>query len=128
MKIQQLNKHVYIADQINISDMSSLREIGIQTIINNRPDNEEINQPLSEALSKYASTINIDYYYLPVISGGYSINTIKEFTRLLSTAKSPVLVFCRTGNRSINLWALSQAPKLGRQYVLTKAKEIGFDI
>lgn len=128
MKIQQLNEHVYIADQINVSDISSLGDLGIKTMINNRPDNEEDNQPLSEALSKYASTINIDYYYLPVISGDYPINTIKEFTGLLNTAKSPVVAFCRTGNRSINLWALSQTPKFGHQYVLTKAKGIGFDL
>ena len=132
MKIQQLDDDVYIADQINITDMNSLRELGIQSIINNRPDNEESaeknNQPLSEELSQYAATINIDYYYLPVISGNYPANTIKEFTELLNKARSPVLVFCRTGNRSINLWALSQTPKFGRQYVLTKAKGIGFDI
>jgi sulfide:quinone oxidoreductase len=128
MKIQQLNEHVYISDQINITDMSRLRKLGIQTIINNRPDNEEDNQTLSEALSKYASTINIDYYFLPVISGDYPMNVIKEFTELLNTARPPIVVFCRTGNRSINLWGLSQTPKFGHQYVLIKAKEIGFDI
>lgn len=128
MKVQQLNEQVYIADQINISDMRNLRDLGIQSIINNRPDNEEDNQPLSEDLSKYAASININYYYLPVISGDYPMNTIKEFTELLNTAHSPVVVFCRTGNRSINLWALSQTAKFGHQYVQNKAKGIGFDI
>lgn len=136
MKIQQLIDDVYIADQINISDMQNLGELGIQSIINNRPDNEESaqenteknSQPLSADIATSAAAINIDYYYLPVISGNYPVNTIREFTELLNKAKSPVLVFCRTGNRSVNLWALSQTPKFGHQYVLTKAKGIGFDI
>ena len=136
MKIQQLDDNVYIADQINITDMDDLRELGIQSIINNRPDNEESaeenteknSQPLSEELSTYAAAINIDYYYLPVISGNYPVNTIREFTELLNKAKRPVLVFCRTGNRSVKLWALSQTPKFGHSYVFTKAKGIGFDI
>lgn len=128
MKIQQLNEQVYIADQLSIDNVTNLGNLGIKSIINNRPDNEEDNQPLSEDLSKYAVSINIDYYYLPVISGDYPVNTIKEFTELLNTARSPIVVFCRTGNRSINLWALSQTPKFGHQYVLTKAKGIGFDI
>ena len=128
MKIQQLNEQVYIAGQLSIDDVTNLGNLGIKSIINNRPDNEEDNQPLSEDLSKYAVSINIDYYYLPVISGDYPVDTIKEFTELLNTARSPIVVFCRTGNRSINLWALSQTPKFGHQYVLTKAKGIGFDI
>lgn len=140
MKIQQLDDDVYIADQINITDMNGLRELGIQSVINNRPDNEESaeknteqnseknSQPLSEELSTYAAAINIDYYYLPVISGNYPVNTIREFTELLNKAKRPVLVFCRTGNRSVKLWALSQTPKFGHSYVFTKAKGIGFDI
>jgi sulfide:quinone oxidoreductase len=128
MKIQQLNEQVYIADQINIDDMDCLKGLGIQSIINNRPDNEGDNQPLSEDLSNYAASINLDYYYLPVVSGDYPTNKIKELAELLETARSPTLVFCRTGNRSVHLWALSQTPKFGHQYVLTKAKEIGFKI
>jgi len=44
MKLQQLNEQVYIADQITTMDMNTLKQAGIQTIINNRPDNEEANQ------------------------------------------------------------------------------------
>jgi sulfide:quinone oxidoreductase len=128
MKLQKLDQHIYIADQININDMNSLKCKGIQSIINNRPDNEESNQPLSEELSNCAVTFNIDYYYLPVISGDYPVNRIRELTKLLNTAKKPVVIFCRTGNRSVNLWALSQSPVLGHQHVLAKAKRIGFDI
>jgi len=128
MKIQQLNEQVYIADQITIEDIDSLKGLGIQSIINNRPDNEGENQPLSKDLAKYAADINLAYYYLPVVSGHYPLHTIKEFTELLATAKNPILVFCRTGNRSAHLWALSQKAKLGHQYVKSKAKEIGFNI
>lgn len=128
MKIQQLNEHVYIADQLSVDDITKLRDLGIQSIVNNRPDNEGDNQPLSKDLSTYAGSINIDYYYLPVISGDYPDNTVKEFTEIFNTARKPIVAFCRTGNRSIKLWSLSQVPKFGYQQVSTQAKAIGFDI
>jgi sulfide:quinone oxidoreductase len=128
MKLQQLDEHIYIADQINTVDISTLKELGIKTIINNRPDNEEAKQPLSADISVHAASINIKYYFLPIIPGNYSVGSIEKLTELLNTVTKPVLIFCRTGNRSINLWALSQSPIHGKEYVSAKAKEIGFDI
>jgi sulfide:quinone oxidoreductase len=128
MQIQQLNENVYIASKIDISDMNKLKEIGIQSIINNRQDNEEVGQSLSGDLSQYAASIELDYYYLPITSGCYPNTSVDKLTELLNTAKPPVVIFCRTGNRSINLWARSQKKIFGYQYVFIKAKELGFDI
>jgi len=128
MKLQQLNEQVYISDQITTMDINTLQNVGVQTIINNRPDNEETNQPLSKDISVHAENVNIEYYFLPIVSGDYSIDSIKQLTKLLNTTKKPVVIFCRTGNRSINLWALSQASILGKKHVLAMAKRIGFDI
>ncbi|RPH19876.1 MAG: TIGR01244 family phosphatase [Alteromonadaceae bacterium TMED7] len=128
MKIQQLNKSVYIASKVDISDINKLKAIGIQSVINNRPDNEEDGQPLSGDLSEYAASINIDYYYLPIASGHYPVTSVDKLTELLSTAELPVVIFCRTGRRSINLWAKSQNKLLGAQHVLSKVQELGFEM
>ncbi len=128
MKLQQLNKQVYISDQISTMDINTLKNVGVQTIINNRPDNEEANQPLSKDISVHAANVNIEYYFLPIASGDYSTDSIEQLTELLNTTIKPVVIFCRTGNRSINLWALSQSSIFGKKHVLAMAKKIGFDI
>lgn len=113
MKIQKLNESVYIASKIDISDMNKLKDIGIQSIINNRLDNEEGGQPLSVDLSEYAASIDMNYYDLPIVSGYYPATSVDKLTELLNTVKPPVVIFCRTGRRSMTLWAISQKKILG---------------
>jgi sulfide:quinone oxidoreductase len=128
MKLQKLNDYIYIAGQINTDDINALKDLGIKSIINNRPDNEENNQPLSKNISQSAASNGIAYHYLPITSGKYPVDKINKFTDLLNSTKQPMLVFCRTGHRAVHLWALSQLEKYGQQYVLAKAKAMGFDI
>lgn len=128
MKLQQLSEHIYIADQMNTTDINTIKNLGIKSIINNRPDNEEENQPLSKDIAAHAEKSDIKYYYLPITPGDYSSELRDKFSELLNTAKSPIVVFCRTGNRSINLWAISQAPKHGKEYVSAQAKKIGYNV
>lgn len=128
MKLQQLNEHIYIADQINTTDINTLKNLGIKSIINNRPDNEGENQPLSKDIAAHAEKYDIKYYYLPTPPGDYSSELRDKFSELLNTAKSPIVAFCRTGNRSINLWAISQVPIHGKEYVSAEAKKIGYNI
>jgi len=128
MNLKQLNENVYIADQLSIDDVSELKALGIKTIVNNRPDHEEESQPISADIAEQAVKNNIDYYDLPIISGMYPVKSVEKLTELLNQLKYPVVIFCRTGNRSVNLWALSQLNKFGYQYVFRKAKSIGYDI
>jgi sulfide:quinone oxidoreductase len=128
MKLQQLNEHIYISDQINITDILILKNLGIKSIINNRPDNEEVNQTRSKAIKASAEKYDIEYYYLPTAPGNYTSDLVDKFAKLLNSATSPTVAFCRTGNRSINLWAHTQAPKHGKDYVSAEAKKIGFNI
>ena len=128
MKIQQLSTQVYIADQLYVSDINILLKLGINSVINNRPDNEEVGQPLSDNLSQFLETSGIDYEYLPIVPGIYTQAKIDKFTKLYGAMKKPLLIFCRTGNRAVNLWALSQMSRYGKEYVIDKAKNIGFDV
>jgi len=64
----------------------------------------------------------IKYYYLPITPGSYASDLKKQFSELLNTTKSPVLAFCRTGNRRINLLVLSQASIHREKYISAKLK------
>ncbi|GHE77772.1 TIGR01244 family sulfur transferase [Thalassotalea profundi] len=128
MKVKQLNTQIYIADQISLGDINTIKKLGIRSVMNNRPDNEEVNQPLSNEISYEFQASGIEYAYLPIAPGIYSQTNIHEFEQLLDTMKKPILIFCRSGNRAVNLWALSKMNTLGKEYVIDKAKNIGFDV
>jgi len=128
MDLKKLNDNIYIADQITTDDIDQLALLGIKTIINNRPDQEEKNQPLSKNIEKYACKLGLSYHYLPITPGDFSISNITDFKTLLMIKQSPIAVFCRTGNRSVTLWALSQKEQCGAEYVINQAKLIGYNI
>lgn len=128
MKIQQLSKQVYIADQLYVSNINILKELGIHSVINTRPDNEEVSQPYSSDISQAIETSGIEYAYLPIEPGTYTRAMVEEFTTLFVAMKKPMLIFCRTGNRAVTIWALYQMNISGKGYVIDKAKSIGFDV
>jgi sulfide:quinone oxidoreductase len=128
MQLHKLNEDLYISDQIELADIPLLKAIGIKTIVNNRPDGETVAQPNSQDISVAAQKLGIDYDYLPITPGCYPASLIDKFLTLLTIKKRPMVAFCRTGNRSVSLWALSQSQKYGRDYVVAKAKSIGYDI
>ena len=66
MNLQKLTKSIYISDQITTDDIDKLVTIGIKTIVNNRPDHEENNQPLSKDLEAYANNCGLIYYFIPI--------------------------------------------------------------
>ena len=43
-------------------------------------------------------------------------------------AKGPILAYCRTGTRSISLWALTEAKTLDTDAVLSATKQAGYDL
>ena len=128
MNLKKLNDTIYIADQITTNDIDQLVALGIKTIINNRPDQEEDNQPLSRDIEDYACKLGLSYHYLPITPGDFSETKVADFKTLLMIKKSPIAVFCRTGNRSVTLWALSQKEQCGAEFVINQAKLIGYNV
>ena len=51
---QQLDEKTLVSPQIRPEDIPALRELGVHTIINNRPDGEEPNQPLGADIERAA--------------------------------------------------------------------------
>jgi len=127
MNLQNLNQNIYIADQIDLSDLEEFNRLGIKTVVNNRPD-QEINAPQSAQVAQRSKELGLNYHYLPIMPGEYLVENISALTNILATINSPLVAYCRTGNRSTTLWALCQKEMLGMDEVIKKAKIIGFNI
>jgi sulfide:quinone oxidoreductase len=98
------------APQISTTDMQEIAEQGYKTVINNRPDGEGgSDQPLSAEVAKAAAEYGIDYVYLPVISGQITEAQVAQFAELLATKPGPILAFCRSGARSMNIYQMASS-------------------
>jgi uncharacterized protein (TIGR01244 family) len=91
--------------QITVDDVAEIAALGFKTIINNRPDGEGgVEQPLSEAIKVAAESAGIKYVHIPVIPGNITEANVAECATFLLNTPTPILGFCRTGNRASNLY------------------------
>ena len=95
----QLNDNYYIGAQITHKDFPKLKDLGITTVINNRPDGEEYSQPKAIELSEIAKKHGIDYHHIPV-SGFPSDEQVNKLKNILEKTKTPIYAFCRSGARA----------------------------
>lgn len=128
MKLKQVNSDFFLSDQIIQQDLEKIAEEGIKTILCNRPDGEGADQPNIIEIEQAAKKFGIQVEYLPVTSGKVTDGQAQEFKKVYQNAKKPILAFCRTGTRSITLWALSQGREQNLEETLLTAKTLGYDL
>ncbi|MDH4108033.1 MAG: TIGR01244 family sulfur transferase [Gammaproteobacteria bacterium] len=117
-----------VSSQLDPHDLEILARQGIRTLINNRPDGEHRLQPRTADLARAARELGLAYVDLPVSSGALTGDVIDRFESLYREVEAPVLAFCRSGTRSISLWALAEARTRGADEVIRQAAEAGYDL
>ncbi len=128
MNMKKLSPQVFVSGQITTTDIGVASAQGIKTIINNRPDNETIGQPLSADLAAAAAELEMQFIDVPVLSSGITEENIELFDRAYKELQAPVLIFCRTGTRSTTLWALNEVKTLGVEAVIATTGAAGYDL
>ena len=108
MDIKQHNVDFSSAGQLAPQDMAQLAELGFRSVINNRPDGEADGQPTWQELEVAAKQAGLSYHYLPVVPNQMTPELIQQFADLYRQVDHPTLAFCRTGNRSTQIWEASQ--------------------
>lgn len=94
---------ITISGQITANDVVNLAEQGVKTIINNRPDGEEADQPTSDEIKAACTKHNIAYQQIAFAGGMLDMNHVQEFADFFNATQRPLHIFCRSGNRSINI-------------------------
>lgn len=91
--------------QIQPEDIATIAALGFKTIMNNRPDNEGgTSQPTSAAIQKMADQLGLTYIHIPVTPGQITETNIADCRTLLTRAPTPILGFCKSGNRASSLY------------------------
>ncbi len=96
---------VCVAPQLTPAAMAEAARAGFRSVVNNRPDFEHgPDQPTSAEIQAAAQAAGLEYRFLPVASGFQTPEQIAAFAQLLQALPRPILVFCRSGNRSAKLF------------------------
>ncbi|MBB3764745.1 TIGR01244 family sulfur transferase [Sphingomicrobium lutaoense] len=129
MDQRQLDEKIWVGPQIRPEDVSSLKEKGIELIINNRPDGEEAGQPTSAEIEAAAKEAGIEYIHNPVYRGP-SYSDVEAMEDALEKAgEKKIFAFCRSGTRSTLTWAIARAEQgCDRAHLERCAEQAGYDL
>lgn len=130
MDIKKVTASLSVSPQITQADIPTIISQGYKTLICNRPDNEGEDQINVAEIENLVSEQGMRCYYLPVTPGKVSVADAEAMHQLLTSCEQPVLAYCRTGMRSILLWALYQANsnEASSDALKKHAKQIGYDL
>lgn len=104
---------VEFSGQLYPENMTDAAVKGFKSIINNRPDMEGgAVQPTSAEMQIAAETAGLSYVAQPVVAGQITQQDVRVFAEHLNALPKPVLIFCRSGARSNNLYQLAKQMNL----------------
>lgn len=110
LPLRTIAPDVCVAPQLAPEAMAEVALAGFRSVINNRPDFEYgPDQPTNAAIEAAALAAGLEYRFLPVGPSAQSPAEIAAFAQLMRELPRPVLAFCRSGNRSANLYFQAQA-------------------
>ncbi|HZZ44117.1 MAG TPA: TIGR01244 family sulfur transferase [Tepidisphaeraceae bacterium] len=127
--LTQITADIYISPQLQATDIPRLRNRGIQTIVDFRPDGESADQPSHLQIQSASQTEGIEFHYLPIPHESIPDSAVDALANILSTSPKPLLLYCRTGRRAARTFSLAQAslptgPDL--QTILSQTAHVGF--
>lgn len=128
MEIRKLTDEISVSPQIRLEDIHELARLGFKSIISDRPDGEENDQPDADSVCLAAEGAGLEFRHIPVVASDIGDRDIALFAEAMKDLPKPVLAFCRTGTRAAMLWALSQAATEGPDPVLAATKSAGYDL
>jgi len=128
MTFKTLTPNLSVAPQLTKDDVARAAEQGFRAVIDNRPDDEEAGQISAAEMEKMAADHGMDFKHIPVVSGKIDDASVEKMRAALDSLEGPVLAYCRTGTRSINLWALAQAGRGDPKAIMQTAHDAGYDL
>lgn len=103
--IKRIDASLSVSGQLVPADLASVKALGFRSVICNRPDLEGgAEQPGQAMMEQEAQASGLKFAYLPISTSGATPEQIEQMRGLLAELPTPILAFCRTGNRSARLY------------------------
>ena len=110
MTIKTITPMLSVSPQILPNQVASLAKSGFKSIICNLPDGEcGPGQPCFDQIAAAAKAAGMQSAYLPIVPRQAGPAEAAAFRDLMARLPTPIIAFCRSGNRSSSLYAMSQS-------------------
>ncbi|MTH79324.1 TIGR01244 family sulfur transferase [Paracoccus aestuariivivens] len=127
MDLRPLTPELSVSPQIRPEDLPALVADGFRVLINNRPDAEVGPDEDSVAMRAAAEAAGMDYREIPFVPGHVTPEMVEAQAEALALPGRKI-AYCRSGNRSTVLWALSRAGTEPTADLLEAAAKAGYDL
>lgn len=107
MHINSITENFSVSEQITLDDVDTLKSLGVQLIICNRPDGEAADQTPFEEIKAKAENIGLEAVSIAFSGGQLTPELVEDFIDEIEKNKK-THAYCRTGNRSSTIWQASQ--------------------
>lgn len=126
----QISPKLTIASQPRLDDFADLARAGFTAVINNRPDGEEPAQPRSAEEEAAAAAAGMGYRHIPVTGPTLTEAAVRSFQAALAEAPGPVFAHCRSGTRTLTLWAIGEVldGRMALDDVVPLGQSVGIDL
>lgn len=128
MKIAKVGETFAVSPQLQPGDLQELARQGFGTIVCNRPDGEEPDQPTAAAMREAADAAGMAFHHIPVSGGEFPDSAVRAFADVRKAAHGKVIAYCRTGTRSITLDALANVDDTSADVRIGRAERAGYDL
>ena len=126
---RKVTENFWVGAQVHEEEVKAAADAGFRTLINNRPDGEEPGQPTGVEVAAWAKTHGLAYVELP-FAGQVTREMVEDMGDAVADGAKPVLAYCRSGFRSISLWAMAEAlaGRRVKEDLLERGEAAGFDL
>lgn len=104
-----LSETFAVGPQIQVDEVSEISAAGYRTVICNRPDGEEAGQPTAGEIAAACRAAGLEFHHLPFQGTGVSAQLVDTFRAIIGNADGPVFAYCRSGQRCVYLWNITQS-------------------
>lgn len=128
MDIRKLTDAYAVSPQVTPEDFAAIRAAGFTTVIDNRPDGEIPPDWHTDIMRVAAEAAGLTFVANPVIGGAMTAENVRVQGEAIAASKGPVFAYCASGNRSSQVWALSQAGKRPADEMIGVAARFGYNL
>lgn len=106
--IREIDGEYSVSGQISVADLDEIKALGFQSIVCNRPDEEEPGQPSFAEIAARAAELGIQTAHVPVGRMGVDGDAVAGMVDALDDLPRPMLGYCRSGARSTTVYQKTQ--------------------
>jgi sulfide:quinone oxidoreductase len=129
MQIVQLTPRFAATSALTEADFAEAKRLGFKAIVSNRPDGEEGGQLTAKQEAVLAWRAGLQFRHIPTSKHDvFTDEVVTDMAEALAGLDGPVLAHCKSGTRSIIVWAAASARSQPVECVLDTLREAGQDL